>query len=107
MQRRGNKHGLCLISKAQSPTHFSCRRRARRAGEVHGRDYFFVSREQFEEWLRADSLLEHAIVYGDYKGIPRQQVLAVSGFPLYLAPMPGTFFTMSLKAARVADCKAT
>ena len=46
-----------------------------RAGEVHGRDYFFVSRAQFEAWLaEGNQLLEHALVYGDYKGIPRQQV---------------------------------
>lgn len=48
--------------------------RPRREGEVHGKDYFFVSKAQFEEWLAAGQLLEHAIVYGDYKGIPRQQV---------------------------------
>lgn len=41
---------------------------------MHGVDYFFVSKAQFEEWLAGNALLEHAIVYGDYKGIPRQQV---------------------------------
>ncbi len=48
--------------------------RARRPGEVEGRDYFFVDRERFEEWIATDMLLEHALVYGEYKGIPRQQV---------------------------------
>lgn len=48
--------------------------RPRREGELHGVDYFFVSKAQFEEWLAAGQLLEHAVVYGDYKGIPRQQV---------------------------------
>lgn len=44
---------------------------------MHGRDYFFVSRAQFEAWLaEGGQLLEHALVYGDYKGIPRQQVRA-------------------------------
>ncbi len=42
---------------------------------MHGVDYFFVSKAQFEEWLEGNALLEHAIVYGDYKGIPRQQVM--------------------------------
>lgn len=41
---------------------------------MHGVDYFFVSKGQFEEWLQQGQLLEHAVVYGDYKGIPRQQV---------------------------------
>ena len=37
-------------------------------------DYFFVSRAEFEAWIEGNALLEHAVVYGDYKGIPRQQV---------------------------------
>ncbi|GFR49527.1 hypothetical protein Agub_g11571 [Astrephomene gubernaculifera] len=48
--------------------------RPMRPGEVDGRDYFFVSRERFEGWLAGGLLLEHALVYGEYKGIPRQQV---------------------------------
>ncbi len=50
--------------------------RPKRSSEVEGRDYFFVTREKFEEWIAQDMLLEHALVYGDYKGIPRQQVSA-------------------------------
>ncbi len=45
-----------------------------RPGEVEGSDYFFVSKEKFEQWLKEGNLLEHAIVYGEYKGIPRHQV---------------------------------
>jgi hypothetical protein len=45
-----------------------------RPGEVHGRDYFFVTKQQFEEWIEGGKLLEHAVVYGEYKGIPMQQV---------------------------------
>eukprot|EP00955_Chlamydomonas_euryale_P052419 355149-Chlamydomonas_euryale.AAC.3 len=45
-----------------------------RPGEVEGKDYFFVSKERFEEWIDAGDLLEHAVVYGEYKGIPKQQV---------------------------------
>ncbi len=45
-----------------------------RAGEVHGVDYFFVSPEKFEEMINQDALLEHAIVYGQHKGIPKQHV---------------------------------
>eukprot|EP00967_Tisochrysis_lutea_P145066 scaffold271876_cov18-Tisochrysis_lutea.AAC.5 len=48
--------------------------RPMRPNEVEGRDYFFVDRPKFEGWIRDDMLLEHANVYGDYKGIPRQQV---------------------------------
>jgi guanylate kinase len=45
-----------------------------RPGEVEGKDYYFVSKEQFEEWIAGGQLLEHALVYGEYKGIPRGQV---------------------------------
>lgn len=45
-----------------------------RPGEVEGKDYFFVSKEQFEDWIAGEQLLEHALVYGEYKGIPRGQV---------------------------------
>jgi len=45
-----------------------------RAGEVHGRDYFFVSSDEFAAMIENDELLEYAIVYNDYKGIPKQQV---------------------------------
>lgn len=48
--------------------------RKRREGELHGVDYFFVSAEEFEQMIKKDELLEHAIVYGEYKGIPKNQV---------------------------------
>ena len=56
--------------------------RPKREGEAHGVDYFFVSKAQFEQWLASGALLEHAVVYGDYKGIPRQQVSARLTFPV-------------------------
>ena len=48
--------------------------RAMRPGERDGAEYFFVSRAQFEAWIAEGRLLEHALVYGEYKGIPRAQV---------------------------------
>jgi len=58
------------------PFHFvvTATTRPKRASEVHGRDYFFVTKEEFAHMIDADELIEHAIVYGDYKGIPKQQV---------------------------------
>jgi len=37
-------------------------------------DYFFITTEEFTRMLEQDELLEHAIVYGQHKGIPKQQV---------------------------------
>ncbi len=45
-----------------------------RPGEVPGVDYVFCSPAEFECMLEHQELLEHAVVYGDYKGIPRKQV---------------------------------
>jgi guanylate kinase len=58
------------------PFHFvvTATTRPKRANEVHGRDYWFVSKDEFARMIDEDELIEHAIVYGDYKGIPKQQV---------------------------------
>lgn len=48
--------------------------RAPRPNETHGRDYFFYSHDEFAEMIEKGELLEHAIVYNDYKGIPKAQV---------------------------------
>lgn len=58
------------------PFHFvvTATTRPRRPNEVDGVDYHFLSKEQFQELLDKGELLEHALVYGEYKGIPKQQV---------------------------------
>ncbi len=58
------------------PFHFvvTATTRPKRPSEVHGRDYWFISIEEFARMIDEDELIEHAIVYGDYKGIPKQQV---------------------------------
>ena len=45
-----------------------------RPNEVHGKDYFFYSHAEFARMIEKGELLEHAIVYNEYKGIPRAQV---------------------------------
>ena len=48
--------------------------RPRRANEVHGRDYWFITHEEFARMIDRDELMEHALVYGDYKGVPKKEV---------------------------------
>jgi guanylate kinase len=48
--------------------------RAMRPGEENGVDYLFVSQERFVEMIEQDELLEYALVYNDYKGIPKSHV---------------------------------
>jgi len=58
------------------PFHFvvTANTRPKRENEVHGKDYFFVSKEEFARMIEQNELIEYAVVYGDYKGIPKQQV---------------------------------
>src|SRR5579863_9122126 len=42
--------------------------RAPRGSEVDGRQYFFVSRNEFEKMIDEDAFLEHAEVFGNYYG---------------------------------------
>lgn len=42
--------------------------RSPRGSEQNGREYFFVSREQFQEMVRRDEFLEYADVFGNFYG---------------------------------------
>ncbi len=48
--------------------------RAPRQGEEDGREYFFVTREKFEEMIREGQLIEYARYVENYYGTPRQYV---------------------------------
>ncbi len=47
-----------------------------RRGEVDGRDYHFVSRDEYRKQLEGNRLLESANVYGNWYGVPRSAVEA-------------------------------
>lgn len=46
-----------------------------RAGEEHGREYFFLSREEFERMIAQDDLVEYASYVGNYYGTPKSYVM--------------------------------
>ncbi|SMP46862.1 guanylate kinase [Anoxynatronum buryatiense] len=48
--------------------------RKARPGEVEGINYFFHSEDEFQKKLHQDAFLEHAVVYGNYYGTPREFV---------------------------------
>ena len=48
--------------------------RAMRQGEVDGRDYFFVTKEKFEEMIRNDEFVEFTIYNGNYYGSTKAQI---------------------------------
>ncbi len=48
--------------------------RNKRIGEEDGREYFFKTRDEFEEMIRNDELLEYAEFSGNYYGTPKEYV---------------------------------
>ena len=64
MQERGVDFHFVVTATSRAP----------RPGEVEGVDYFFVSESEFKAMIAQDELLEYALVYGQYKGVPKQQV---------------------------------
>ncbi len=67
---------LQRMKELELPFHFvvTATSRPKRKGEIEGVDYFFVSADEFIAMIERDELLEHALVYDEHKGIPRQQV---------------------------------
>jgi guanylate kinase len=72
----GKDSVIAAIKRRQHPFHFviTATDRPRRPHEVDGQDYIFVSTARFIEMIERDELLEHAIVYGQHKGVPKAQV---------------------------------
>jgi len=67
---------LAKMKKSGRPFHYTvtATTRPQRKGETDGVAYHFVTREKFEEMMKAGELLEWAEVYGNYYGVPRRQV---------------------------------
>ncbi len=72
----GKDMTLTRMKEMGYPFHFvvTATTRPQRPDEVDGVDYFFVSTAEFAEMIEQEELLEYAVVYGDYKGIPKKQV---------------------------------
>jgi guanylate kinase len=71
------KDSVVQTMKARGlPFHFvvTTTTRPPRANEVNGRDYFFVSKEEFARMIEHEEFFEYAIVYKDYKGNSKKQV---------------------------------
>ena len=71
------KGTICKYLLANNPSlkySVSATTRAPRNGEVNGQSYHFVSKDTFQEMIAQDELLEHAEVYGNYYGTPKNYV---------------------------------
>jgi|UniRef100_A0A7C4PLM7 guanylate kinase len=64
MQARGLPYHFVVTMTSRPP----------RENEINGVDYFFTTREHFEELIRQNEFIEWALVYDDYKGVPKSQI---------------------------------
>lgn len=49
--------------------------REKRIGEIHGENYFFIKRDEFEKMISNDEFFEYAEVYDNLYGTPEKYVL--------------------------------
>lgn len=64
-----------LIEKINIELSVSMTTRQPRHGEEEGRNYFFVSEEDFIRTMNKEGFLEYAKVYGNYYGTPKEAVM--------------------------------
>lgn len=71
------KSTLCRRLAAEGEAEFSvsCTTRQPRFGETHGKEYFFLSVDEFTAKVAAGDFLEHALVHGNHYGTLRSEVL--------------------------------
>ena len=67
---------LSRMRELDKPYHFTvtATTRAKRPGERDGGDYIFFTEQRFRQMIADDRFLEWAKVYGNYYGVPREQV---------------------------------
>ena len=72
----GKDSVLARMKEEPRPYHYAvtATTRPRRAHESNGRDYIFVSKDEFRRMIEDNELLEWADVYGELYGVPRAQV---------------------------------
>lgn len=64
LTRKYDQYALSISATTRSP----------RNGEVNGKDYFFITKEEFEKLIEDDGLIEHATYVNNYYGTPRKYV---------------------------------
>ena len=64
-----------LLKDTRNEFSVSMTTRSPREREVHGKDYFFVSKEEFLEHVERGNFLEHATVFDNYYGTPKDMVI--------------------------------
>ncbi len=68
------KSTICmeLLKQIDAFLSVSVTTRVQAEGEVDGEDYWFISRQEFQDKLETGGFLEHAEVFGNFYGTPRE-----------------------------------
>jgi guanylate kinase len=74
---KGTLINKVLVSSPEITLSISYTTRQIRPGEEDGREYFFVSKEEFERLIKEGEFLEYAVVHGNYYGTSLAQVRKV------------------------------
>ena len=53
----------------------TCTTRKKREGEIEGKDYYFLTKEEFQRGIKNGEFLEYAVVHGEYYGTPKRAVI--------------------------------
>lgn len=71
------KTTLCrrLADEGEAVYSISCTTRQPRSGEKHGRDYFFLNRDDFEKRINSGEFIEHAEVHENLYGTLKSEVI--------------------------------
>lgn len=51
--------------------------RTPRDAEVHGKDYFFLTKQEFEKGIKEDNFLEYAVYIDNHYGTPKDKILEI------------------------------
>jgi guanylate kinase len=72
----GKDATLDKMKKVGFPFHYvvTATTRPKRPGEKDGVDYHFLSEDKFRQMIKTNQFLEWAKVYGNYYGVPRQEI---------------------------------
>ena len=70
----------------------TCTSRQRRPKEINGRDYYFISPDEFKKRIKRDYFLEYAQVHNHYYGTPKEEVeriLKKGNYPVLVIDIQG------------------
>ena len=65
---------MLLASDGNIALSVSATTRAKRPNEIEAKDYFFITPQEFDAWVRQDAFFEHAVVFDHRYGTPKGPV---------------------------------